>query len=352
MAWEREAERAQEHGVRVVRVRTGIVLARHGGALPQMALPVKLFAGGPIGGGRQWIPWIHLDDEVGLLMLALDDAGLRGPMNGTAPEPVRQRDFVAALGRALNRPTILPTPAFPLRIAMGEMATLALDGQRAVPTRRPRGGLRLPPRRRRGRPGGGLRLSHDRHRQHDPGGTSRSSTQIAAALIAIGLIAGALSPRVRAAFAGVLEHALPAGRLARLRFTAAVATGGSLFFSQVAHFPPCQYCWYQRICMYPLSIILLVGALLKDRRVPLYAAVFPLVGAVISIYHIYIEVNPDKESASCKAGIPCSTRWIDEFGYVTIPVMALSGFALIAVLLVVAWVAGRRGADEDGAPAA
>ncbi len=133
VAWEREAERAEEHGVRVVRARTGIVLARDGGALPQMALPVKLFAGGPIGGGRQWIPWIHLDDEVGLLMLALDDPALRGPMNLTAPEPARQRDFVSALGKALGRPTILPTPAFPLRIAMGEMATLALDGQRAVP---------------------------------------------------------------------------------------------------------------------------------------------------------------------------------------------------------------------------
>ena len=133
VAWEREARRAEGHGVRVVLVRTGIVLARDGGALPQMALPVRLFAGGPIGGGRQWIPWIHIDDEVGLLMLALDDAGLSGPMNGTAPEPARQRDFVSALGKALGRPAILPTPAFPLRIAMGEMATLALDGQRAVP---------------------------------------------------------------------------------------------------------------------------------------------------------------------------------------------------------------------------
>ncbi len=134
VAWEREALRAQEHGVRVVLVRTGIVLARDGGALPQMALPVKLFAGGPIGGGRHWIPWIHLDDEVGLLLLALDRAELSGPMNGTAPEPARQGDFVKALAKALGRPAILPTPAFPLRIAMGEMAALALEGQRAVPT--------------------------------------------------------------------------------------------------------------------------------------------------------------------------------------------------------------------------
>jgi uncharacterized protein (TIGR01777 family) len=133
VAWEREAIRATEHGVRVVLARTGIVLARDGGALPQMALPVKLFAGGPIGGGRQWIPWIHIDDEVGLLLLALDSPDLSGPLNGSAPEPARQRDLVKALGSALGRPAILPTPAFPLRLAMGEMATLALEGQRAVP---------------------------------------------------------------------------------------------------------------------------------------------------------------------------------------------------------------------------
>ena len=133
IAWEREALRAAEHGVRVVLVRTGIVLARDAGALPQMALPVKLFVGGPIGGGRHWIPWIHIDDEVGLLLLALDRETLSGPMNASAPEPARQRDFVKALGAALGRPAVLPTPAFPLRIAMGEMATLALDGQRAVP---------------------------------------------------------------------------------------------------------------------------------------------------------------------------------------------------------------------------
>jgi len=133
VAWEREALRARAHGVRVVLVRTGIVLSADGGALPQMALPVKLFAGGPIGGGRQWIPWIHLDDEVGVILLALDDADLSGPVNASAPQPVRQRELVKAIGAALHRPAILPTPAFPLRLAMGEMATLALDGQRAVP---------------------------------------------------------------------------------------------------------------------------------------------------------------------------------------------------------------------------
>lgn len=171
--------------------------------------------------------------------------------------------------------------------------------------------------------------------------------QIAAVAIAVTLVVAALNERVAAslsASAGLLAQ--QAVWLAWL--VAAVATGGSLFFSQVAHFPPCQYCWYQRICMYPLSIILLVGALLRDRRVVLYAAVFPIVGALVSLYHIYIEVNPNEESASCRAGIPCSTRWIQEFGYITIPRMALSAFALIAVLLVAAWVAGRA-ADRGGA---
>ena len=133
VAWEREALRAREHGARVVLLRTGIVLASEGGALPAMALPVKLFAGGPIGGGRQWLPWIHIDDEVGLVLFALDDPAVAGPLVGAAPEPVRQREFVKALGRVLGRPALLPTPALALRLAMGEMATLALDGQRAVP---------------------------------------------------------------------------------------------------------------------------------------------------------------------------------------------------------------------------
>jgi len=133
VAWEREALRAREHGARVVMVRSGLILSAEGGILPQVARPVRLFAGGPIGGGRQWMPWIHIDDEIGLLLLALDRDDVSGPLNGSAPEPVRQRDFVRALGRVLGRPTVVPTPAIALRLAMGEMATLALDGQRAVP---------------------------------------------------------------------------------------------------------------------------------------------------------------------------------------------------------------------------
>jgi uncharacterized protein (TIGR01777 family) len=133
VAWEREAARAADHDVRVVMMRSAVVLSAEGGALPTMARPVRLLAGGPIGGGRQWLPWIHLDDEVGLILLALDRGDLAGPLNATSPEPPRQGEFVKALGRALGRPARVPTPAVALRVALGEMATLVLDGQRAVP---------------------------------------------------------------------------------------------------------------------------------------------------------------------------------------------------------------------------
>jgi hypothetical protein len=132
-AWEREAVRAEDRGVRVVRLRTGVPLSPDGGALPQLALPVRLFAGGPIGGGRQWLPWIHIDDQVGLNLLALDDERLSGPVNAASPGIVRQREFVTALGRVLGRPTVVPTPAIALRLALGQKATLALDSRHIVP---------------------------------------------------------------------------------------------------------------------------------------------------------------------------------------------------------------------------
>jgi uncharacterized protein (TIGR01777 family) len=133
VAWEREAQHAEAVGVRVVRIRSGIVLAREGGALPLMALPFRFFAGGPVGDGEQWVSWIHIDDEVGLILHALDHAEVSGPMNGTSPNPVRQRDFAKAIGRVLGRPSALPAPAVVVRVALGEMSTLALDGVPAVP---------------------------------------------------------------------------------------------------------------------------------------------------------------------------------------------------------------------------
>lgn len=118
---------------------------------------------------------------------------------------------------------------------------------------------------------------------------------------------------------------------------ALVAMLGSLYFSEKAHFIPCRLCWYQRIAMYPLVIVLFVAALRRDLRGGvLYALAFPVVGALISIWHIYIEINPDAESAGCKIGAPCSTKWIDEFDYVTLPVLALTAFASILALLLMA----------------
>jgi uncharacterized protein (TIGR01777 family) len=133
VAWEREALRAADHGVRVVLVRSGLVLARDADALVRMARPVKLFAGGPLGSGRQWYSWIHMDDEVGLVLHALDHPEVSGPMNAVSPSPERQRDFVRVLGGVLNRPTLLPAPASAVRLAVGELATLALDGRPVMP---------------------------------------------------------------------------------------------------------------------------------------------------------------------------------------------------------------------------
>jgi uncharacterized protein (TIGR01777 family) len=132
VAWEREALRARDHGVRVALMRTGLVLARDGGLLATVARPVKLFAGGPLGSGRQWMPWIHIDDEVGLLLMLID-RDLEGPFNGSAPEPVQQREFVRTLAKVLHRPAVVPAPAVAIRLALGEQAMLALEGQRAVP---------------------------------------------------------------------------------------------------------------------------------------------------------------------------------------------------------------------------
>lgn len=135
VAWEREAARAEELGVRVVRVRTGIVLDPGAGALGQLLLPFRLRTGGPIMPGTQYYSWIHPDDEVGILMLALQDERVRGPINATAPSPETNRDFCATLGTVLGSPSWLPVPEFSLRIALGEMADLVTRGQRVVPRR-------------------------------------------------------------------------------------------------------------------------------------------------------------------------------------------------------------------------
>ncbi|HSN92336.1 MAG TPA: TIGR01777 family oxidoreductase [Anaeromyxobacteraceae bacterium] len=132
--WEAAAAPAARRA-RVVLLRTGVVLARDGGALPRLTLPFKLFAGGPIGAGAFWFPWIHLRDEVGLALLALEDGRAAGPVNATAPEPVRNRELAGALGRALGRPSFVRTPEAAVRLALGEMAEAVLASQRVVPRR-------------------------------------------------------------------------------------------------------------------------------------------------------------------------------------------------------------------------
>ena len=131
--WEREALAAEKLEVRTVMVRFGVVLGAGGGALAKMLTPFKLGLGGPLGSGRQPFPWVHAEDTAGAILFAIDEAAINGPMNVVAPDPKTNAEFTKALGRALHRPTLLPAPAFLLRLALGEMSTLLLDGQRAIP---------------------------------------------------------------------------------------------------------------------------------------------------------------------------------------------------------------------------
>jgi len=140
--WEAEAERASSDRTRVVCMRTGLVLETSGGALPQMLPPFRLGVGGPLGTGHQYWPWIHRDDWMALVRWTIQSPSVSGPVNATAPQPVTNQEFAAALGRAIRRPALLPMPAFALRLILGEMADgLLLSGQRAVPQRAERGGF-------------------------------------------------------------------------------------------------------------------------------------------------------------------------------------------------------------------
>lgn len=133
--WEREADGAATHGVRVIKLRTGIVLDAQGGALARMLAPFKAGIGGPIAGGGQYLPWIHRDDLVGLYVAALDSTELSGPVNGSAPEPATNKDFSRALGAVLHRPAVAPVPGFTIKLMYGEMAQLVTTGVRMVPGR-------------------------------------------------------------------------------------------------------------------------------------------------------------------------------------------------------------------------
>ncbi len=142
--WEAEALRASSPAVRVVLLRTGLVLARRDGALPKMLPPFWFGAGGPVGSGRQYWPWIHVDDWVRVVQWALAAPGAAGPVNVTAPEPEPNASFARQLGGAVHRPALFPTPGFALRLLLGEMAdALLLSGQRAVPAKALAGGFQF-----------------------------------------------------------------------------------------------------------------------------------------------------------------------------------------------------------------
>ncbi len=131
--WENSTAAVEAMGVRRVIIRTGIVLSLESGALPITILPFKFFAGGPLGSGEQWWPWIHLDDEVRAIRFLLEDASASGPYNLCAPNPLKNKDFAKKIGQVMNRPAFFPTPAFALKLGLGEIAAIVLDGRRAIP---------------------------------------------------------------------------------------------------------------------------------------------------------------------------------------------------------------------------
>jgi uncharacterized protein (TIGR01777 family) len=135
-AWEKAAHEVDASGVRLVVVRTGLVLDAGGGLLKELLPPFKLGVGGPLAGGDQYMSWIHIDDEVGLLLWALDHDSVSGAINATAPEPATNKEFSKALGRALGRPAVIPVPGFVLDLKFGsELGAVLKGGQRAVPKR-------------------------------------------------------------------------------------------------------------------------------------------------------------------------------------------------------------------------
>ncbi len=132
--WEAEALKAEALGIRVVRARFGIILSREGGALPKMMLPFKLGVGGKLGSGQQWMSWVTLEDVVGVLRFAIENASVRGAINMASPQPLQNAEFTYVLAQAMHRPALFPAPVFALRLALGEMAdALLLSSQRVLP---------------------------------------------------------------------------------------------------------------------------------------------------------------------------------------------------------------------------
>jgi uncharacterized protein (TIGR01777 family) len=133
--WEAEALKAEEHGVRTVIVRTGIVLDPHGGALARLLPTFRLFVGGPVASGKQWFPWVHIDDEIAIYLWAIDNEEVRGAVNAAAPGVVNSKEFSATLGKVLGRPSFFPVPKFAIDLILGEGSLILIEGQRVVPER-------------------------------------------------------------------------------------------------------------------------------------------------------------------------------------------------------------------------
>ena len=133
--WEDSTQKLDELGVRRVVIRTGLVMAKEGGILPMVLLPFKLFAGGPLGNGQQYVSWIHMDDQVNAIRFLLENVNARGAYNLTAPNPLTQREQAKVIGRLMRRPSFIPVPGFALKLVLGEKSTLVLDGQRVIPAK-------------------------------------------------------------------------------------------------------------------------------------------------------------------------------------------------------------------------
>lgn len=131
--WEKEAFQAQAKGIRVAAMRFGVVLGKNGGALAKMVPAFKFFAGGPLGSGLQWFPWIHMDDLIAAIIFILENPDVKGPLNFCSPNPVRNRDFAKTLGKVLSRPSFMRAPSFMIRLIMGEMGKSLMSSQRAIP---------------------------------------------------------------------------------------------------------------------------------------------------------------------------------------------------------------------------
>jgi uncharacterized protein (TIGR01777 family) len=140
-SWEEEAKAAEALGVRTVLARFGVILGKNGGALPKMVMPYNLFAGGTVGSGEQWLSWIHIDDVVRLILFAMTNSQINGPLNVVAPNPSRMKDFGKSIGHALQKPHWIPAPSFALKLLLGEMSILVLEGQKALPEKAQKNGF-------------------------------------------------------------------------------------------------------------------------------------------------------------------------------------------------------------------